>query len=74
MVAQMTLDQLAGYLKIDRLEAKNALNRIGICAPSADGEAIIVTADDLQRIARNVELHERGWGAEPGAPRETPGV
>jgi hypothetical protein len=35
MVARMTLDQIARYLDVDIIEAKNALNRIGICAPRA---------------------------------------
>jgi hypothetical protein len=63
MVARMTLDQLARYLNVDRLDAKNVLNRIGICAPSGEDEAIIVTAGDLKRISQNLALHQRGWQA-----------
>jgi hypothetical protein len=69
MVAQMTLDQLARYLKVDRLDAKNALNRIGICAPSTDDESIIFTAHDLQRVASNIAEHERGWDATAASER-----
>lgn len=74
MVAHMTLDQLARYLNMDRLDAKNALNRIGICAPSTDDEIIIVTAHDLQRVTSNIAEYERGWETSSAAARERPGV
>ena len=63
MVARMTLDQLARYLNVDRLDAKNTLNRIGICAPSGADEAILITAGDLKRISQNLAMHQRGWEA-----------
>jgi hypothetical protein len=63
MVARMTLDQLARYLHVDRLDAKNALNRIGICAPSGEDEAILITPGDLKRISQNLATHQRGWEA-----------
>jgi hypothetical protein len=69
MVARMTLDQLARYLQVDPLEAKNTLNRIGICAPTGD-EAMLVTAADLKRITHNLELYRRGWDQVTGLPRE----
>jgi hypothetical protein len=60
MVARMTLDQIARYLDVDIIEAKNALNRIGICAPSGD-EEVIITSHDLKRAANNVAAHRAGW-------------
>lgn len=71
MVARMTLDQIARYLQVSPLEAKNALNRIGICAPSGD-EAILVTSADLKRAADNLAMHQRGWEGTAGMPRERP--
>jgi hypothetical protein len=71
MVTRMTLDQLARYLEVDRLDAKNALNRIGICAPSGEGEAILVTAGDLKRISQNLAMRQRGWDAV-AEPRDRP--
>jgi len=71
MVARMTLDQIARYLQVTPLDAKNALNRIGICSPSGD-ESILVTAADLKRVADNLAMHQRGWENATGTPRERP--
>jgi hypothetical protein len=72
MVARMTLDQLARYLQVDRLDAKNALNRIGICAPSGEDESILVTAGDLKRISQNLAMHQRGWQAPTDGASDRP--
>jgi hypothetical protein len=70
MVARMTLEQIAAYLQADVAEARNALNRIGICSPAGGEDTILVTSGDLKRTADNLAMHRRGWQHTPSAPRE----
>ena len=73
MVARMTLEQIAAYIQADVMEAKNALNRIGICAPAGGGEdTILITSADLKRTADNLALHRRGWETTSSTPHERP--
>jgi hypothetical protein len=66
MVARMTLSQIAAYLQVEALEAKNAMNRIGICAPSGDDESILITSTDLKRTAENIAVFRQGWATSSG--------
>lgn len=70
MVSKMTLDDIARHLNVETLEAKHALNRIGICAPAGGKDAILMTPLDLKRTAANLEQHRRGWTHQPASPRE----
>ncbi len=72
MVARMTLEQIAAYIQADIMEAKNALNRIGICAPAAGEDTILITSSDLKRTADNLALHRRGWETSSATPHERP--
>lgn len=72
MVARMTLEQIATYLQADILEAKSALNRIGICSPSGGEDSILITSSDLKRTADNLAMHRRGWETATSSPRERP--
>jgi hypothetical protein len=72
MVARMTLEQIAAYLQADVMEAKNALNRIGICAPAGGDDSILVTSADLRRVADNLAMHRRGWDGTGEIPSERP--
>ena len=73
MVARMTLEQIAAYLQADVIEAKSALNRIGICAPAGGDDSIIITSSDLRRTSDNLAMHRRGWSVT-GAANEDPVV
>jgi hypothetical protein len=66
----MTLDQIARYLGVEPIEAKGALNRIGICSPAGGDDAILITTTDLRRTAENLEMHQRGWAASASPSRE----
>lgn len=70
VVARMTLEQIARYLEVEPLEAKSALNRIGICSPIGGDDAILITTTDLKRTAENLAMHRRGWAASANPGRE----